>query len=94
MNHPLTDEIVCQIKSKDNTYFEDMRAAADWQLEQVIKYLEDNLLSILWSNYVPVDTHIDRFKKAMRPQQEEKTDNTVQDTELIQRAIRYWEDNS
>ena len=31
--------------------------------------------------------------EAMRPQQEKKTDNTVQDTELIQRAIRYWEDN-
>ena len=44
-------------------------AAADWQLEQVIKYLESDLLTVLWSNHLPVSTHMDRFKKAMRPQE-------------------------
>lgn len=43
-----------------------MRAGADWQLEQVIKYLENDLKFVLWT-----DDFMDKFKKAMRPQQQE-----------------------
>ena len=43
-----------------------MRAGADWQLEQVIRYLENDLEFVLWS-----DSFMDKFKKAMRPQQQE-----------------------
>ena len=71
MIHPLTDEMCTEIQMKfhacpDNWHYEDMRAAADWQLEQVIEYLENNLeFALDWS-----DTFIDRFKKAMRPQED------------------------
>ena len=94
-DHPLTDEIcksiaVCypynnRIDIEDCGHLTDMRAAADWQLEQVVEWLKDEL------DYDP-NLLLD-LKEAMRPQRQEKTDNTVQDTELIQRAMRYWENN-
>ena len=75
MTHPLTDEIIEDILL--NRYWwelepcqDALRAAADWQLEQVIKYLEDDYLIVLWSNHLPVSAHMDRFKKAMRPQED------------------------
>lgn len=43
----------------------------DDMLEQVIKYLEDDLPFVLWSNHFTVSTYMDKFKKAMRPQQQE-----------------------
>ena len=74
MNHPLTDEMLEQeqfrsyLLSKDVEELwhtrDDMRAAADWQLEQVIRYLENDLEFVLWS-----DHFMDNFKKAMRPQE-------------------------
>ena len=39
-------------------------------LEQAIKYLESDYLIVLWSNHLPVSAHIDRFKKAMCPQED------------------------
>ena len=84
MTHPLTDEICNELsvypleefadEYYDKNYFyahpdgnmTDMRAAADWQLEQVIRYLENDLEFVLWS-----DSFMDKFKKAMRPQQQE-----------------------
>ena len=75
--HPLTSEMVQDIwnevayeKSGRFTQDDHMRAAADWQLEQVIKYLDRDFLIVLWSNHLPVSTHMDRFKKAMRPQED------------------------
>ena len=68
-DHPLTDELAVDIV-QDATWssdigevvfiYEDMRAAADWQLEQVIKFIakED-------------PEYADCIKKAMRPQQQE-----------------------
>ena len=76
MTHPLTSRI-CQeiIRDKGGSnyshhFLEDqMRAAfdkgADWRLEQVIRYLENDLEFVLWS-----DSFMDKFKKAMRPQED------------------------
>ena len=70
-DHPLTDELAVDIV-QDATWssdivgevvfiYEDMRAAADWQLEQVIKFIAKE------------DTeYADYIKKAMRPQQQEE----------------------
>ena len=60
MKHPLTDEICDQIQ--DSIYPCDpanMRAAADWQLEQVIEFIakEDTV-------------YADYIKQAMRPQED------------------------
>jgi hypothetical protein len=78
--HPLT---ITQIKklvrrytlnmeSGEYSFGEDtVRAAADWQLDQVIKYLEDDLPFVFWSNHFTVRIYMDKFKKAMRPQQQE-----------------------
>ena len=70
-DHPLTDEILFEKFNgvyHGNRHFDtdDMRAAADWQLEQVIKYLENDLEFVLWS-----DNFMNKFRKAMRPQKQE-----------------------
>ena len=72
MTHPLTDEICEKLSCfdfedcDDDGIMMDMRAAADWQLDQVIEYLENNLeFALDWS-----DTFIDRLKEAMRPQED------------------------
>lgn len=79
MTHPLTDEMIEEIGWYDPDP-DDMRAAADWQLEQVIKWLYDNLywveedgsLRYLSGEMVSIDHHqiIDDLKAAMRPQEE------------------------
>lgn len=105
MNHPLTNEMVQDIwdkvvHEKSGRFTQDdlMRAAYDLAIKHVRAKVDAHLaelrkypsigerMHIAWT----FETHFDR---AMRLQQQEKTDNTVQDTELIQRAIRYWEDN-
>ena len=43
MTHPLTDELIEEIARFDPDA-DDMRAAADWQLEQVIKWLNETIL--------------------------------------------------
>lgn len=81
--HPLTDEICHQItwavryKTSDEN---DMRHAADWQLEQVIKWITEHVTpdshysepdgngDELWS-YIITDSIIDDLIEAMRPQQ-------------------------
>ena len=66
--HPLTEELMYKIhgdkRGYSNVYDEDdMRAAADWQLEQVIDWLRHNL------HFMPsgVDYIIRNLLKAMRP---------------------------
>ena len=68
--HPLTDEICDQIQDSVHPCDPaDMRAAADWQLEQVIEWIEE------CSNY-DLDFHsecqrmIADLKKALRPQED------------------------
>mgnify|MGYP005996838497 CR=1 FL=1 len=89
--HPLTDE-KCEILSRQpfldpetdvEATIHDMRAAADWQLEQVIEWLKVNLmeddhhegyayLNDDCSNAeVLVDKVLEDLKQAMRPQQQE-----------------------
>ncbi len=78
MTHPLTDEM-CEVIATGNQWsgdigdvvfrHGDMRAAADWQLEQVIEWIEE------CSNY-DLDFHsecrrmIADLKQAMRPQED------------------------
>ena len=59
-----------------------IRAAADWQLEQVIEWIQEHVTpdshysefdgngADLWS-YIITDSIVDDLKKAMRPQQKE-----------------------
>lgn len=86
MTHPLTEELIESIH-ENYTFlkieFDDaMRAAADWQLEQVVQWIEDNLLNprenrrqlYVYDNdrktYMEFDYElIDRLTQAMRPTQ-------------------------
>ena len=64
MTHPLTDEICDQIKDSVHPCDpENMRAAADWQLEQVIQFLEAN-------TDLSVKTALRFIRPAMRPQED------------------------
>ena len=74
--HPLTDEICLTID--DNSMIDEddwkgyMRAAADWQLEQVEKWLKDNVAVYAYqgSNMCvgfDEDDLLDDLRKAMRP---------------------------
>ena len=67
--HPLTDEIFHREFLPKYCYTEnDLRLVADWQLEQVTKWLKSNT-----ADYVGLDcfflteSFLDDFKKAMRP---------------------------
>ena len=78
MNHPLTDEIcksiaVCypynnRIDIEDCGHLTDMRAAADWQLEQVIEWIKQGHLYDLEYHTHCLDMIAD-LKAAMRPQE-------------------------
>ena len=79
MTHPLTDEIIRKNFTPDYDYFEglegeiclgfsddDLRSAADWQLEQVVEWLKDEL-------YYRSDIDpnlLSDLKQAMRPQED------------------------
>ena len=80
MTHPLTEEICDQIHGNEpgysNPYDEDdMRSAADWQLEQVMNWLDKHLTNYLDPDYLGSCESIpdleDDLKKAMRPAQED-----------------------
>ena len=76
MNHPLTDDLAEDIASTEFEFpfgigetvftYNDMRKAADWQLEQVLRFMEDNGFGI---------RKILLLKDAMRPRQQENTDD-------------------
>jgi len=81
MTHPLTDEIIEEI-AEDVFYYDysipifrcDMRSAADWQLEQVMKWLDENLSNYTNDDYLgdcePLHKLEGDLKKAMRPQED------------------------
>ena len=80
MTHPLTDKMLYEMSLKNwDTGFTDdnMRSAADWQLEQVIEWLQGNLGMYegddLGYKYIFIDKDklITDLKNAMRPQQQE-----------------------
>ena len=80
-DHPLTDEVIHREFLPKFCYREnDLRDAADWQLEQVVQWIEDNLLNPHgnrrqlyvydndWKTYREFDCElIDRLTQAMRP---------------------------
>ena len=77
MTHPLTDDLCHQIAElwppEDAAEYDNMRSAADWQLEQVIKWLDENISNYTDADYLGSCEHIDdleeHLKKAMRPTQ-------------------------
>ena len=74
MTHPLTDKMCDKLsifaldkcgEVAANYIMSDMRSAADWQLEQVIDWIEEYLTA--------GDVISESLKEAMRPQQQEDT---------------------
>lgn len=78
MTHPLTDDTIQYVKKLGIwtwIYNEnDLRAAADWQLEHVMKWLDENISNYTDDNYLgdcePLHKLEGDLKKAMRPAQE------------------------
>lgn len=78
--HPLTDEFIryLWITSDLNWAHDDVesrvekiaRSAADWQLEQVLNWLESELGRAGYGHEIDVYDVIEDLKQAMRPQQQ------------------------
>ena len=74
--HPLTDEMCEGLMERTSKYpytddvIVDMRAAADWQLEQDSEAWKIILNRMKILHPLIVDSIIEEFKKAMRPQEE------------------------
>ena len=77
--HPLTDKICLDIAA-ELQFLDDMRAAADWQLEQVVKWLRNNLNEAYADHlteiengevlaYILTDDVVNDLIETMRPQQ-------------------------
>ena len=80
MTHPLTDDLcytVCEDWTpEDDVERDNMRSAADWQLEQVIDWLRNNLnVDYIWADSRPsgidVEIVITDLKRELRPTQED-----------------------
>jgi len=79
--HPLTDQIIEEI-AEDVFYYDhsipifkcDMRSAADWQLDKVLEWLNENLSNYTDDTYLgdcyPLHNLERHLKEAMRPTQE------------------------
>ena len=86
MTHPLTS-VMCYDMRDEDSVTESMRAAADWQLEQVIEWLKANLmeyspekgytyLDLFWDDAeIRVHLVVERLKEAMRPRQQDETND-------------------
>ena len=78
MTHPLTDEFCHQIAElwppEDAAEYDNMRAAADWQLEQVMKWLDEHLTTCInsayWGEWQHINALESHLKEAMRPQED------------------------
>ena len=73
MTHPLTDEICDELADiEDAIEMDSMRAAADWQLEQVVEWLRDSLQDHRYSGIgILVDYVIEDLREEMRPTTQE-----------------------
>jgi len=77
--HPLTDTICEELSCfpfedcDEEGIMTDMRAAADWQFEQVIDWLETNIEDYVV--YFLPEAFFNDFKKAMRPQKQENNND-------------------
>ena len=94
MVHPLTDKICDQITDKLSVFsIEDcMRDAADWQLEQVIKWLKATKSTVKLCPSLLAD----QLEQAMRPQVVDlpQANSDVCGEEGIERALqRTFEEN-
>ena len=73
VKHPLNDKIVLSIWRENADYQLTVktltRAGADWQLEQVIKWLESELGRAGYGHEIDVYDVIEDLKQAMRPQE-------------------------
>ena len=71
MTHPLTNDIIEEISvfylKNCESVKSNMRAAADWQLEQVIQFMEEHEKLFGGSGMIFI------LKDAMRPQQQEES---------------------
>jgi hypothetical protein len=74
MTHPLTDDFCHRIAESwppDAAEKDNMRSAADWQLEQVMKWLDENLSNYTDDDYLgdlsPLYKLESDLNKAMRP---------------------------
>ena len=82
--HPLTDEVIEEIAHSGyiddygcyNYAADDLRAAADWQLEQVFEWIKDRMYEYVYEDYCgpccDENRLLDDLKKAMRPQQQQE----------------------
>ena len=75
MTHPLTDEMCekIQLHIFNQTDADCMRAAADWQLEQVIEWLKtqtDYSGTFYYEALGDIETIEDALMSAMRPQED------------------------
>ena len=73
-DHPLTRKKCWEILPHPEASFcACMQASADWQLKQVIKWLDENISNYTDADYLGSCEHIDdleeHLKKAMRPTQ-------------------------
>ena len=94
MNHPLTDEMCDDIRRVSRTSiitfpYEDMRTAADWQLEQVIDWLSENLGII---DKCPTWGAMPRYLKNIAPEDCSLVDEWKVISDL-RKAMRPQEDN-
>ena len=82
VNHPLTDEILEQeqfrsyLLSKDVEELwhtrDDMRAAADWQLEQVIEWIRVAIYEKSADCFINIWSLPEELKEAMRPPEDDQ----------------------
>ena len=66
MKHPLTDEM-CYDMELGYSFPDRMRAAADWQLEQVIEWIEKKKGGTIGLHDSEINNLIIDIKRAMRP---------------------------
>tara|TARA_R100000734_G_C3290777_1_gene82623 strand:- start:52 stop:315 length:264 start_codon:yes stop_codon:yes gene_type:complete len=73
MTHPLTLQEIAKLSGQDlitQAICDDMRAAADWQLEQVLGWLDENLSNYTDNEYFgdlkDLNSLEDDLKQAMR----------------------------
>jgi len=104
--HPLTDEICFAVYENSghhpDEWMEDMRAGADWQLKQVIEWLEDYMRKYVYHDYYGADEQQEVFKtleylkQAMRPEVVDlpQANSDVCGKEGMERALqRTFEEN-
>ena len=73
--HPLHPKLIDAL-SEYRTCDEAMRAAADWQLKQVTKWLKSNTADYVGAGcYFLTESFLDDFKKAMRPTTTQEDNN-------------------